>query len=243
MTAALDDVSRLVSRLLLEVIVQTPADARAAAQGGADRLEVVRQIAVGGLTPPLALIRAIADETSLPLRVMLRRNTGYATTPEESLRLRADAEDIVEAGVDGLVVGFATTAGTPAVDDLRRILSAVPGARATFHRAFDAMVDPLGAIDAIRGVPEIDRILTSGGGGSPAVRCARLRAFSDRAGARVRIIAGGGVTAAMLPVIVDARCVMEVHVGRAARDGVDPDAPVSADSVRDLRDRLDATPG
>ena len=84
---------------------------------------------------------------------MLRENTGYATTPEESSRLQADAADIVEAGVDGLVVGFATNAGTPALDDLRRILSAVPGTRATFHRAFDALVDPLGAIDAIRSVP------------------------------------------------------------------------------------------
>ena len=33
--------------LLLEVIVQTEADARAAAEGGADRLEVVRAIRDG----------------------------------------------------------------------------------------------------------------------------------------------------------------------------------------------------
>ncbi len=163
-----------MSRLILEVIVQSLADAREAARGGADRLEIVREISIGGLTPPMSLVRAIAGETSLPLRVMLRENTGYATTPEESSRLRADAADIVEAGVDGLVVGFVTNAGTPALADLRRILSAVPGARATFHRAFDALVDPLGAIDAIRDVPEIDRILTSGGVGltSRALRAA-----------------------------------------------------------------------
>ena len=39
------------SALLLEVIVQSEADARAAAEGGADRLEVVRAIRDGGLTP------------------------------------------------------------------------------------------------------------------------------------------------------------------------------------------------
>ena len=155
--------------------MQSVADAREAALGGADRLEIVREISIGGLTPPLSLVRAIAGETSLPLRVMLRENAGYATTPEESSRLQADAADIVEAGVDGLVVGFATNAGTPALDDLRRILSAVPGARATFHRAFDALVDPLGAIDAIRNTPEIDRILTSGGAGTQ--RCA-VRGFA-----------------------------------------------------------------
>ena len=40
-----------MARLLLEVIVQTLADAREAASGGADRLEVVRAIRDGGLTP------------------------------------------------------------------------------------------------------------------------------------------------------------------------------------------------
>ena len=219
--------------------MQSVADAREAARGGADRLEIVREISVGGLTPPLSLVRAIAGETSLPLRVMLRENTGYATTPEESSRLQADAADIVEAGVDGLVVGFATNAGTPALDDLRRILSAVPGTRATFHRAFDALVDPLGAIDAIRNVPEIDRILTSGGAGTDAERCARLRTFAHRAEwsschhRRRRGQRGDGGP------IARTRCVMEVHVGRAARDAVNPESPVRAESVRRLRELLD----
>ena len=218
--------------------MQSVADAREAARGGADRLEIVREISIGGLTPPLSLVRAIAGETSIPLRVMLRENTGYATTPEESSRLQADAAEIVEAGVDGLVVGFATNAGTPALDDLRRILSAVPGTRATFHRAFDALVDPLVAIDAIRNVPGIDRILTSGGAGTDAERCERLRTFAHRANGHLAIIAGGGVSVSMAGSIARTRCVMEVHVGRAARDAVNPESPVRAESVRRLRDLL-----
>jgi copper homeostasis protein len=171
---------------------------------------------------------------------MLRENTGYAITPQESGTLRGTAIALADAGVDGLVVGFATDAGAPALDDLRGVLSAAPGARATFHRAFDALTDQLGTIDALLDITQVDRILTSGGEGSPAARCVRLRTFADRAGARFRIIAGGGVTAAMLPAIVGARCVTEVHVGRAARDGIDPDGPVLSESVRRLRDLADA---
>ena len=44
-------------RVLLEVIVQTIADARAAAEAVSDRLEVVRAIGDGGLTPPLSLVQ------------------------------------------------------------------------------------------------------------------------------------------------------------------------------------------
>ena len=74
--------------MLLEVIVQTVADARAAARGGADRLEVVRAIHDGGLTPDLAVVRQIAAEVSLPLRVMVRENSGFSTDASERPSLR-----------------------------------------------------------------------------------------------------------------------------------------------------------
>ena len=75
-----------MKRPLLEVIVQTLADAREAARGGADRLEVVRALEDGGLTPPLALVQEIAAEVSLPLRVMVRENAGYSTDASASGR-------------------------------------------------------------------------------------------------------------------------------------------------------------
>ena len=69
----------------------------------------------------------------------------------------------------------------------------------TFHRAFDQLRDPLVAIDDARcGRAQIDRILTSGGEGPPAVRAERLRAYQERAGSRLTIIAGGGVDEEML---------------------------------------------
>jgi copper homeostasis protein len=70
--------------MLLEVIVLSVDDARTATEGGADRLEVVRDIRQGGLTPPLALVRAIQRETHLPLRVMVRENAGYDTEASNS---------------------------------------------------------------------------------------------------------------------------------------------------------------
>src|SRR5262245_44731088 len=63
--------------MLLEVIVQSLDDARAALAGGADRLEVVRAIEDGGLTPPIELVHEIAAHVGLPLRVMVRENAGY----------------------------------------------------------------------------------------------------------------------------------------------------------------------
>ena len=225
-------------RLLLEVIVLTVDDARAAADGGADRLEVVRDIHQDGLTPPLELVKEIAGAVPLPLRVMVRENAGYGLNSGELTALRKATADFAAAGVEGIVIGFARD-GEPALDDVQRVLDEAPDVRATFHRAFDALRDPLAAIDAIGLVPQVDRILTSGGEGAPRGRCARLRAYSERAGARLTIIAGAGVDDQMLAALAAGGCVREAHVGRAAREGNDPEARVSVARVRRLRELAD----
>ena len=225
-------------RALLEVIVQSVADAREAARAGADRLEVVRRIQDGGLTPAIALVREIAAEVSLPLRVMVRENAGYNTSPAELLTLQRAAAALAELQVDGLVVGFAA-AGEIQLEPVSHVMDAAPGIKVTFHRAFDELRDPLTAIDAVAGVPGIDRILTSGGEGPTKIRCQRLRAYQERAGARLTIIAGRGVDAAMLASLVQSGVVREVHVGRAAREGHDPEAAVAAAEVSRLREIIE----
>jgi copper homeostasis protein len=220
--------------ILLEVIVQTLADAEEAAAGGADRLEVVRDIGSGGLTPAISLVEAISARVSLPLRVMVRENAGFELTPGELPSMRKAAAEFHRLRVDGIVLGF-SRARVLALDDVASVLGVVPRTRATFHRAFDDLHDPVSAIDAIAEVPQIDRILTDGGGGSPADRANRLREYARRAAGRVEIIAGGGVDERAFEWFVRDGCVREIHVGRAARSAGGPEAPVSAASVRRLR--------
>lgn len=226
---------------LLEVIVQSVRDAREAASGGADRLEVVRAIGDGGLTPALSLVRAIAAETSLPLRVMVRENRGYGTDAGELPALRRAVAECAAGGVNGIVLGFACN-GEPGLDALVRVLEAAPDVNVTFHRAFDQLTDPLRAIDELVRVPQIDRILTSGGEGTAAVRCDRLRQYALRAGQRVGIIAGGGVDEQLLTLITRGGVVREVHVGRAAREGGNRDGVVSAACVRRLKSLISRGP-
>lgn len=227
--------------LLLEVIVQTIEDAREAARGGADRLEVVRAIHDGGLTPRIELVRAIAQEVALPLRVMVRDNAGYTAEPGELERLRHAAAQLQDAFVDGIVVGFAEH-GRPRLDDVAHVLSLAPGLRATFHRAFDTLTDPLEAIDEIAALPQIDRVLTSGGAGPAEGRSRRLAELSQRANGRLAIVAGGGVDEEAIATFGRTGCVTEVHVGRAARPHGVADGPVSAALVRRLRAICDGSP-
>ena len=214
--------------------MQSVADARAATDGGADRLEVVRSMRDGGLTPSLAVVEAIKNATSLPLRVMVRENAGFETSDAEIEVMRAAAWSFAKLGVDGLVVGFAK-AGELSLTEFGKVIEAAPGVPITFHRAFDSLTDPLEAIDRLSANSRIDGILTSGGEGSAEERCARLREYVTRARSRLTIIAGGGVDLESFRLLVKDGAVEWIHVGRAARDGVDAEGPVSAVSVRRLR--------
>ena len=69
---------------LLEVCVDSLASARAAKQGGADRLEFCSALAVGGLTPYADLLRQIKAELDLPVRCLMRPRAGDSCTPATS---------------------------------------------------------------------------------------------------------------------------------------------------------------
>ena len=55
-----------VTMKLLEVIVTSVDEARAAEEGGADRLELLRDLDVEGLTPVLALVEDVLASVTIP---------------------------------------------------------------------------------------------------------------------------------------------------------------------------------
>lgn len=221
--------------MILEVIVQSVADATEAEAGGADRLEVVREIERDGLTPSLDLVRALLSATSLPLRVMVRESDGFGvTSPRELIALQRTFADLADLGVHGAVVGFARE-GALDLDLIASVLAVAPGLPVTLHRAFDAVHDPETAIDAALAFPQIDRILTSGGTGAWPERCERLTAWSRRAGPRITILPGGGVDDEALRALASCPTITEAHVGKAAREPRESTAAVSAGRVRWLK--------
>src|ERR1051326_3682569 len=109
---------------LLETIVSSLDDARAAAAGGADRFELCSALALGGLTPSLGMLAAIKAATIVPVMFMLRpREGGMAYTEGETAVMERDADVALEAGADGLVFGFLTPEGDVDVPKCRRLIA------------------------------------------------------------------------------------------------------------------------
>ena len=224
-----------MTRLLLEVIATSIEDAVEASKGGAHRLEIVRDLARGGLTPSIDLVRQIQREVPLPLRVMVRESDGFAHGSDDECRKVVDAAAALnEMRVEGIVVGW-TRGDRIDEDTLTRVLQAAPSLRATFHRAFDSLPDPETALGILQRYAQIDRVLTGAGAGAWTTRCATLARYARWAGPRIVMLPGGGVDANALRDLAACGAVAEAHIGRAARVGRAIDGAVSADAVRTLR--------
>src|SRR5688500_18874119 len=138
-------------RILLEVIVSSLDDARAAAAGGADRFELRGALALGGLTPSLGLLEAVKREVGqVPVMFMLRpREAGMAYAEADLSVMQRDAELALQHGADGLVLGALTERGdvdAAACQRLLRVARARPDVQTVFHRAFDVVAHPARAL-------------------------------------------------------------------------------------------------
>ncbi len=230
-----------MSRPILEIIVTSVEDARAAEAGGATRLELVRDLALDGLTPPLELVAEVLRAVRIPVRVMLRAdgNGAFAAGDVHALdRLRNDARALAALPIDGLVLGFLRPDCRVDTFAIAALSECAPGVPVTFHRAFELIPDAQHALDALAWFPQIDTLLVSGAPGSLPERIARLNLLHLQLRSNARILAGGGLTLESAAAIKACTGISAFHFGRAARRNGELDAPVDAARVAQLREIL-----
>ncbi|CAM5254949.1 copper homeostasis protein CutC [Streptomyces avidinii] len=225
------------NRALLEVIALDVEDAVAAQAGGADRLELVTDMAADGLTPPRETFAAIRAAVEIPLRVMLRRTDGFAAGDVSDL-VRV-ARELRAEGAQEFVLGFLHADGTPDLAAVEAVVAELDGCRWTFHRAIDRAADRDQLRKALADVPGLDTYLTAGSpegveAGLPVLLAEAARGGEPGYGAR--ILVGGGLTLAHLPVL-RAGGIDAFHIGGAARPS-GWGRPVSAEAVADWRAAL-----
>ncbi|MFB8089074.1 copper homeostasis protein CutC [Streptomyces sp. NPDC055992] len=227
------------NRAVLEVIALDAEDAVAAQAGGADRLELVTDMAADGLTPSCATFAAIRAAVDIPLRVMLRVADGFAAGDVDILVRKA--RELRAEGADGFVLGFLDADGNPDLVAVERLVAELEGCRWTFHRAIDRAADRDALRKALADLPGLDTYLTAGSAAGVDAGIPTLVAEAGRAGEpgyEPRILVGGGLRLEHLPELLAAG-IDAVHIGGAARPR-GWSGPVDAAAVREWRDVLDA---
>jgi copper homeostasis protein len=221
---------------ILEIIVCTVEDAVAAERGGANRLEIISHYEVGGLTPPFDLVREITSTVKLPARVMLRESESFVVTYEGEIeRLLDAARAFARLPIEGFVVGFLKeTPGGLQIDHdlLSRVLACAPNLKATFHRAFEELPDPIGAIGELKRHPQIDCVLSRGRGEAWAAELDRFFEWERAAHPEIRMLLGGGVDEEAIEVFCKSSSIRAFHIGQAVREQKRIDGAVLAGRVK-----------
>ncbi|MEU7486687.1 copper homeostasis protein CutC [Streptomyces sp. NPDC042319] len=232
-----------MSRPILEVIALDAVDAAAAEAGGADRLELVTDMAADGLTPPRETVAAVRAAVGIPLRVMLRAADGFAAGDARTFdALCAEAAALRAEGAEEFVLGFLAEDGGPDLAALDQLAEVIDGCRWTFHRAIDHAADRDGLRKRLDGRPGLDTYLTAGSAagvddGLSVLLAEAARAASGEPGYDPQIMAGGGLALGHVPRL-RAAGVTAFHIGGAARPN-GWSAPVAPAAVETWRTALD----
>ncbi|MCK1795328.1 copper homeostasis protein CutC [Streptomyces sp. XM4193] len=235
-----------MSRPMLEVIALSAADATAAQSGGADRLELVTDMAADGLTPDIGLFRAVRDAVTIPVRVMLRLSAGFTAGGERGLaELTARARELRSEGAEEFVLGFLDEDGKLDLAATETVLLELGGCSWTFHRAVDHAADRHAVRRELAELPGLDTYLTAGSphgvaDGLPVLTAEAERHLAGEPGYTPCLLIGGGLRLDQVPPLREAG-VDAFHIGAAARPG-GWTQPVDADAVRRWRAALDREP-
>ena len=190
---------------LLEVCVDSLASARAAIEGGADRLELCSALTVGGLTPYVHLLEQIREESNIAIRCLMRPRPGdFLYEPEEIDLMARQIRVLKAAGADGFVIGCLTPEGDLDENAMSPLMEAAVGSGLTLHRCIDVSRDPVETYTAAHRLG-IDTDLTSGA----AVNClegaqtiAKLLELRRKMGGP-EVLIGAGVKAAVIRTLLE----------------------------------------
>ena len=197
--------------MIYEICVDSVAGVRAAKTAGADRVELCADLLEGGTTPSLGMTREARKVAGIGLNVMIRPRGGdFLFDDDEFAIMKADIDTAKAEGADGVVIGLLTADGVIDAERTRELVARARPLSVTFHRAFDMTPDPFAALETLVGLG-VDRVLTSGQEASVLEGLPLVAELVRRAGNRIIVMPGGGITARNAERIMAAASPREMH--------------------------------
>ena len=225
----------------VEVCIDNLESLHNAIKGGATRIELCSSLALGGLTPSFGFMKKAAQISSIPIYAMIRPRQGDFLYDQDDIdAMLLDIEAAAEAGLQGVVFGVLSADGSLDLPLAQQLADRAKlyGLGMTFHRAIDQCANWRQAIEEIIELG-CERILTSGLAANVEQGTSTLKAMVEQANGRISIMAGAGLTANNVNIIVNQTGLREVHLsGKTARpshmNAVSDDAKMGNENIDDF---------
>ena len=201
-----------LKRFVLEVCVDSAESAIAAQEGGADRVELCDNLIEGGTTPSAGTIELARKHLTIGMNVIIRPRGGdFCYSDFEFVVMKSDVQVAKQLGANGVVVGILDENGAVDKGRTRELITLARPMSVTFHRAFDMTRDPYKALEDLIALG-IDRVLTSGQENSVLEGLDLITDLVQRAGDRIIVMPGGGITERNIKKIIAQSGAHEAHV-------------------------------
>jgi copper homeostasis protein len=196
---------------LLEVCAGSVTSALNAQAGGAHRVELCDNLNEGGVTPSASAIILAKRYLQIPVFVLIRPRSGdFLYSDIEFEMMNEDVRFCKEHGAKGVVLGILKVDGSIDLERMAELVELARPMQVTFHRAFDLAADPFKALEDIISLG-IERILTSGQAASAMEGAALISELAIKAGSRIIIMPGGGITENNVAGLINKTGAKEVH--------------------------------
>lgn len=193
--------------IIVEVCADSVESAVLAERAGANRLELCSNLIIGGTSPTPALFRAVRQQVSLPIHVLVRPRFGDFCYSEAEFNVIKDEVSYYAGVADGLVIGLLLPDGQLDIERLaslievgltnRRLAVLESPLHWTLHRAFDMSQNSEIALQQAIDLG-FDTVLTSGQASNVIEGSRCLAKLVSQAGNQLTVMPGGGVNASTI---------------------------------------------
>jgi copper homeostasis protein len=195
----------------LEIACFDISSAIAAAQAGADRIELCDNAAVGGTTSSYGTIKLALEKISVPVFPIIRPRGGdFLYTDAEFKTMVYDVELCRELGCKGVVLGLLQQDGNIDTKGTRELVEIAGEMEVTFHRAFDRAASPLQALEDVIATG-CKRLLTSGQKENAWDGKDLIRQLVKQANGRMTVMPGSGIRSGNILELIQFTGVTEMH--------------------------------
>lgn len=181
--------------MIKEACVESLKEALLAEEKGANRIELCADLANDGLTPTFGLMKRTVAALKIPVMVMARPRAGdFVYSDVELIQMKVAINYAKEAGAAGIVLGLLTKENQIDVEHTKMLVEYAQPLEVTFHKAIDEMDDPVEGVRILKTIPNIKRILSSGGKATAFDGQEVIRKMIAEADGKIIILVAGKVT-------------------------------------------------